>query len=46
MMMPMYIALQGAGLTLFGIVGRFMFSSFFDSVGGMGFGGAPFEGRC
>jgi len=39
-----YIALQGAGLTLFGIVGRFMFSSFFDSVGGMGFGGAPFEG--
>ncbi len=39
-----YIALQGAGLTLFGIVGRFMFSSFFESVGGMGFGGDPFGG--
>ena len=39
-----YIALQGAGLTLFGIIGRFMFSSFFNSMGGMGFGGDPFGG--
>lgn len=42
-----YLALEGAGLTLFGFVGRFMFSSFFQSIGsmgGMGFGGAPFGG--
>lgn len=42
-----YLALEGAGLTLFGLVGRFMFSSFFQSIGsmgGMGFGGAPFGG--
>lgn len=30
-----YLALQGAGLTLFGLVGRSMVSGFFRSVGGM-----------
>ena len=31
-----YLALEGAGLTLFGLVGRFMVSGFFRGVGDMG----------
>ena len=31
-----YLALEGAGLTLFGLVGRFMVSGFFRGMGGMG----------
>lgn len=38
-----YIALQGVGLTLFGVVGRFLFSSFFRSMGGL-FDGLPGDG--
>ena len=34
-----YLALEGAGLTLFGLVGRFMVSGFFRGVIGMGFSG-------
>jgi len=37
-----YIALEGAGLVLFGMIGRYMFSSFFENMfGGMGFSTAP-----
>lgn len=32
----LYLALEGAGLTLFGLFGRFMVSGFFRSMGGMG----------
>lgn len=32
----LYLALEGAGLTLFGLVGRFMVSGFFRGVGDMG----------
>ena len=34
-----YLALEGAGLTLFGLVGRFMVSGFFRGMGGFGMGG-------
>ena len=33
-----YLALEGAGLTLFGLVGRFMVSGFFQDVNGISFG--------
>ena len=33
-----YLALEGAGLTLFGLVGRFMVSGFFRDVNGISFG--------
>lgn len=33
-----YLALEGAGLTLFGLVGRFMVSGFFRDVNGINFG--------
>lgn len=40
-----YLALEGAGLTLFGLVGRAMVSGFFQGIGStMGFGGDPFSG--
>lgn len=40
-----YLALEGAGLTLFGLVGRFMVSGFFRGVGGMSMGfGTPGSG--
>ncbi len=36
-----YIALQGAGLALFGMIGRLMFSAAFGSMGGMDLSGTP-----